>query len=442
MELLGIINSDRCSVTCVGYAASQRRRCQNPLATANYQIAESILRDVGRGITDKAGLEIQLRKLAGCLLCRRWHQGQVDSMVRQWMLLIENFAPVEPKVEYDTRCDSVLDDDDLDAELERLRRRQRREVEELLQRRGQRTEHTVAGTRKTRPGASHTAHQTSNSAASTTPASSLWNSSASGLTDPARSSGVDTPPVGDEEARKDRAEASDRAARRIAESRHQEEVARRQREEAARLLAAEHARQYEAEARKREEEAARKHEEEAARKREEEEARLREVRRKAEETRREEARKQASRDRESKAKAKAERARVEEEARVKHETEAEARRARESISWSDAWQRYEETWRLIPNAEVQLSEKELSVLLFWPTRDGTKSKLDEREVKNFFQQQPGNEVAGGSRGRLLRRQAMRWHPDKALRYFAQMQDGEEIMKTVTMIAQVINGLKD
>lgn len=197
------------------------------------------------------------------------------------------------------------------------------------------------------------------------------------------------------------------------------------------------------ELRKRLEEELRKVEEEI-RKREEQE-RLREIRREADEARREEARKQAAREREereAKVRAKAERERLAEEARRKRERNAEERRRQEAITWDEAWQRYEAAWERIPNVDVQLSGDELGSMRFWPTRDGSRQLVNEAEVEKFFLRLPGDDADTRARGRLLRRQSMRWHPDKATRYFAQLQDQEEVMRLVTMIAQVLNSLKD
>ncbi|KAF2418775.1 hypothetical protein EJ08DRAFT_49777 [Tothia fuscella] len=87
-----IINPVRGHQTCVGYAPSQRRRCQNPIAQHNRAAAESILRGLATQSPSFFDMEQDLRSVAGMCLCRHYHQGQVDKMMMEWQSVIHMVA--------------------------------------------------------------------------------------------------------------------------------------------------------------------------------------------------------------------------------------------------------------------------------------------------------------------------------------------------------------
>ncbi|CAK4030355.1 Hypothetical predicted protein [Lecanosticta acicola] len=83
-QLLQIKNLDTHTVTCVGYAPSKRRRCQNPIAQHNRMAANEILQKLPRRALDQDHLYTHLERLAGLLLCRRNHQDQACTVATEW----------------------------------------------------------------------------------------------------------------------------------------------------------------------------------------------------------------------------------------------------------------------------------------------------------------------------------------------------------------------
>jgi hypothetical protein len=81
---LGIINPDRGFYTCVGYAPSKRRRCQNPIARENRDFVYALLELLALMSPNSSEFADLLRQVAYRSLCRRYHQNQADSVVRQW----------------------------------------------------------------------------------------------------------------------------------------------------------------------------------------------------------------------------------------------------------------------------------------------------------------------------------------------------------------------
>src|SRR5437762_3549606 len=83
----GIGNPDRCGAfTCIGWAPTQGRRCRNPIAGHNQNAAWEILNQLSRmSPLDVSRTQTgQLKKAVGYALCRRYHQDQVDKVVREW----------------------------------------------------------------------------------------------------------------------------------------------------------------------------------------------------------------------------------------------------------------------------------------------------------------------------------------------------------------------
>ena len=172
----------------------------------------------------------------------------------------------------------------------------------------------------------------------------------------------------------------------------------------------------------------------------------------AEQVKREEAQRQAQAQREAEAKAKAEAEAEAEAERVRKEAEAEKarldreRQAKEKkeqqtrvSSWETAWLRYEAAWASItPNSSSSPVDTDIRMAQIWPTKSGSFASCCEDDVRAFFRCQPGD-----VNRRILRRQALRWHPDRAARMFAYMADESvvgELLKTVTMISQVVIGI--
>lgn len=179
----------------------------------------------------------------------------------------------------------------------------------------------------------------------------------------------------------------------------------------------------------------------------------------AEQAKREEFQRQAQARREAEEKAKAEaeekaaaaeaeRLRKEQEpekARLDRERQAKEKKQQQqqsrNPSWETAWLRYEAAWAAITPTITNTSTPvgtDIRKSQIWPTKSGSFASCSEEDVRAFFRCQPGD-----VNRRNLRRQALRWHPDRAARLFACVADElvvGEVLRTVTMISQVVIGV--
>lgn len=429
LELLELVNPDKLSITCVGWAPSCQRRCRNTIAQHNIQAAKAVMeRMVRPGLSD-ATLKELFFGLAEYTLCRRYHQGQARQVSGGWFRTVQTHLDEEEERFSDTSDDgsdgnrSSDDDDDSstgsndsdvdsnggdenttratnhrnnDGEAELKRRleelgRLQREFTELLQRQGDALLH---GTNR---------------------------STAAPLVTPSRQSRatlfyVSENRRSDDSARRQRKEQE---ARREAEQVRQEDAYRQ----------AQHER---AEARDR------------ARREQAERARAEQIRR-AEELKREEARRQEQwEEAERKAKAKLERERERlrqqeaERAHLERERQAkECQQQARTSSWESAWLRYEAAWSNLSSDSTKV-DVDVRTCEIWPTKSGSYSSCCEEDVKSFFRCQPGS-----VNRKMLRRQALRWHPDRAVRLFSYVHDEVELgelMAAATMISQVVIGI--
>ncbi|KAF1837100.1 hypothetical protein BDW02DRAFT_492162, partial [Decorospora gaudefroyi] len=70
---------------CIGYAPSKKRKCQNPIRAQNAAYMVSLLAQLALvSPLDTVCLRPRLWVLAQRGLCVRWHQGQVEEVVRRW----------------------------------------------------------------------------------------------------------------------------------------------------------------------------------------------------------------------------------------------------------------------------------------------------------------------------------------------------------------------
>ncbi|KFY13230.1 hypothetical protein V491_06479 [Pseudogymnoascus sp. VKM F-3775] len=96
--ILGIINPDRGSFTCMGYAPSMGRRCRNPIAQNNRDFVNGLLELLvlmGPGSRKFATL---LEEAAYRSLCWR-HGSQTDSIVMKWEAGIDELNLPAPQAE-------------------------------------------------------------------------------------------------------------------------------------------------------------------------------------------------------------------------------------------------------------------------------------------------------------------------------------------------------
>ena len=398
-ELFQLVNPDKMSITCVGYAPSCRRRCRNPIAYHNVQAAKAVMRQVVRSGVGNFELKEMLLNLAEYTLCRRYHQDQATDVSTGWFAMVQRH-----RVDEDDRGSDTSDDDDDDSDdgssssddsddgnnddsnsdniaynddAQELRRRfdeleiLQREFEGLLQRQRQSLQ-------------SHTGVPSSLST------------------------------LGQQSQALRRNDRGLHALKNTASKREVEREAEQDRQEQAYLTA----------------------------QREREAAREQLHRDRAERARREESQRRAQREKEEEAEAEAERLAKEqaEQARLHRERQAKANQEQKArdYSWASAWNRYEADWTDITQNGAHI-DTDIRASQIWPTRSGSFDSCCEEDVRAFFRCRPEDAASR----RMLRRQALRWHPDRAARLFARVVDElvvRELLKTVTMISQVVIGI--
>jgi hypothetical protein len=418
MELFALMNPDKLAITCVGYAPSCGRRCRDQIAFHNIQAAKAVMKRLVRpGVSDRE-LKEMLFDLAEYTLCRRYHQLQATEVSERWFGLVQRNRGDEEEGRFSDTSEDDDDDSDSDdgasssssegsdndddappqratvntqaelrrrfAELETLQR----EFDGLLQTQRQRIRSRV-------------------------PTSSLATQTRQPQTNSQHSSEATRRSNNNALCQRRRKEEE---ALRAAEQVRQEEAYRAVQQE--RAAAREQLRRERAEQARREEEARRQRE--AQLKREAEAERLRKER--------------------------VEKARLEHERKAKEQAQKQKQRQKEQqqssvLSWESAWNRYEAAWSNVNITHANAndaSKSDIRDCQIWPTKRGTFASCCEEDIRAFFRCQPGE---GGRR--MLRRQALRWHPDRAARLFACVVDqvvAGELMKVATMISQVLIGV--
>ncbi|TVY81965.1 Reticulocyte-binding protein 2-like protein a [Lachnellula suecica] len=98
-SVLGIINTDAGyhSITCSGYAPSQRRRCRNPIRMDNRALITETLDEISYLSPNDPRVMKKLRVIAEPALCVRYHQGQAGELVRKWAEKIKR-VDVKPRI--------------------------------------------------------------------------------------------------------------------------------------------------------------------------------------------------------------------------------------------------------------------------------------------------------------------------------------------------------
>lgn len=91
--ILGIINRDTRGFTCVGYAPSKGRRCQNPIAKCNRDRVFDMLDTLALSPSSSRKVASMLPKIAALSLCRRFHQDQADKVAEEWQARIASMKP-------------------------------------------------------------------------------------------------------------------------------------------------------------------------------------------------------------------------------------------------------------------------------------------------------------------------------------------------------------
>jgi hypothetical protein len=402
MHVLSLMNPAILAITCVGYAPWCRRRCRNPIAARNISSAKVVMRQLVRpGLSDD-DVKNLLFELAEYLLCRRYHQDQAGVVSDGWWRLLQAHLEREEEGgsgtsddgddgDDDTNSDGSGSDSDSDSDDGSGGRHNRGNentplpAEDFLitLERLQREFDELLQRRR-----QHLL----------------------------RGNDSTVPAIRAQQLRNGEAHQIDNSLQqRLTEQKAEREAEQLRREEAYLL---------------------------AQREREEARERSRRATAEAEQARREEAQRQAAREK-AQREAEAERLRQEEAAAAekarqeRQRQDKERQRQARAQAWEDAWLRYEQAWSQI-SSDNKPSEFDVRMSSIWPTKTGSYSSCSESDVKLFFISQPGSVSRN-----VIRRQALRWHPDRAARLFGHVKDESqlrELMKAVTMISQVVIGI--
>ena len=104
-NLSNIINVDPCSppFTCVGWAPSQRRRCENKVAWSNRSYASKLIKEGTIQFLRGEDVLCILKELAPRVLCQNRHQYQAMEMVCCWQKMIKDHLEDQISRELATR---------------------------------------------------------------------------------------------------------------------------------------------------------------------------------------------------------------------------------------------------------------------------------------------------------------------------------------------------
>jgi len=88
-KAFSIVNPNRGFRTCVGYAETRKRRCENHICMS-WAGANEILHRLSMERPSVSRMIGDVEELAICMLCPRWHQNewQINKMVEKWCLII------------------------------------------------------------------------------------------------------------------------------------------------------------------------------------------------------------------------------------------------------------------------------------------------------------------------------------------------------------------
>ncbi|OQN95917.1 hypothetical protein B0A48_17754 [Cryoendolithus antarcticus] len=121
-ELLGVVNPDTATISCVGHAPSKHRRCRVAITRHNVDAAHVVLGKLSRPGLASAEVKKLLLSLAGYTLCRRWHQDQAQEMANQWFPIFMSAGNWDNQDDSDDEInDRNASGDEDDAEIDELR---------------------------------------------------------------------------------------------------------------------------------------------------------------------------------------------------------------------------------------------------------------------------------------------------------------------------------
>ena len=407
-ELLQIHNPAKGRWSCVGYAPSKHRRCQNPIALHNRTAASALLRTLSLSHGTSTGLQIRhtLLEIAGYLLCRHYHhQDQASLVAAEWYTIIAANSPVlspsgppiTPVIHFGVPQDN--------------------------------TAHILSADPGF-PSAPITDHGSNGGEDS-------QHSEPQAAGDTLASHPVPIQP----------SRSTIRSARApfIAAIEAQERLRRAAEAEIARLQQESEAEQRRGE---REEEGRRLREAERA---EYERLERERIRREAEERAERQRAEQRRIEREqAQAESRARQILLQRMARREQQNPASPRsvseeRSQDQREWAASWSRYERDWENMSRIDTSGLDEDVRDSLPWPVRSGHWQDVNVAAVRCFFDNAPHTVPRCQPQIRslqLLRLQVWRWHEDRLRHLFLAIADNPEVARLTTMVMQTINAMMD
>jgi len=433
--ILQIINPDRGTFTCSGYAKTKGRRCWCPIARHNQGAAFGILITLtSQPYNANSARQRQLlEQLAEYCLCVRYHKNQVHEVVEKWRQMLDSWQSTSGSSTSSTTKSKTT------------------------------TEKSAAA-----PGLGFAPSARSSTMGSGTAYGS--NSRTTSWVTDSREAREKREMA--DEIKRLQAQVAAMQRKEAREEREAEEKVERMRQARLRRERREEESQEEEEERQRREEERKEREEKEQREREEQEERERQEQRKRDEEERKQREKEAhaERIRQQAKKAAADRKRV-----------AAERVAKEEQQWTDAWDRYTEKWVQFKQQQGRSSSSSsaspsssssssseglvdnnpsaqyLRDLLPWPTHTGTLKSVTPTTAALFFDHAPallhfaavkraatanGSSDASNACGAAIKfltaELSQKWHPDKMEIVFRRLEDVRPHERdTVTMISQII-----
>ncbi|OCK75815.1 hypothetical protein K432DRAFT_385925 [Lepidopterella palustris CBS 459.81] len=385
IETLKIINPDRNTLTCVGYAPTCGRRCRNFINQANKATAYQILEELEGLDPSEDDVEAKLRELARYTLCLRYHQNQVDGVVRKWMNGIQETM----KTDKFGRKFSV----DRQGHLSRS---DMEEMHEILTRLLGKTT-ASAGQSQTMPNYQRRAQEQQQR---------------------------------EDENRKarEREQFNDRLRR----AKEQLEMERQEREERAEKERQEREQKRREEQKKKQKE---REEEERRQKTREEEERRQKRREKEERERKEEERQKKEREarereeRNERVRQRAQRVREERERKEKEQAENEQK------EWDQIWLQYSMRWDGLKKSGLRGNSENLRQTIPWPVKSGSWKDVTQQNVQYFFQKALATSDPSKT-FKFMQMECLKWHTDRIPKMFGSIEDEtiSELFNTVAQIA--------
>lgn len=109
--------------------------------------------------------------------------------------------------------------------------------------------------------------------------------------------------------------------------------------------------------------------------------------------------------------------------------------------WRGVWERYAKGWDALRFEDVGGERVRLRDKIAWPVESGSWKDVGKENVERFFGQAPQASGTGVDLADLLKKERVRWHPDKMQQRAGNGGIDEGTMKLVTAVFQVIDRLR-